>query len=255
MSNLRVSELEEVGFPLPDFHEQKRITGILAEADRLRRTRRFALELSDTFLPAAFLKFFGDSNQSAKRWGLEELENLGELDRGRSRHRPRNAAHLYGGPYPFIQTGDVTNANLYVRKHSQTYSEEGLKQSKLWPTGTLCITIAANIAETAILTYPACFPDSIVGFTPGNRVRVEYIQFWLRFQQEMLERTAPESAQKNINLEILRELRCPAPPLAKQNQFAALVAGHERLRAQQREALRQAEHLFSTLLHNAFSQS
>lgn len=245
--------MEEVRIPYRDISGQRRIAGMLEQADRLRRTRRYALELSDSFLPAAFLEFFGDPRQAGVRWELDEFANLGTLDRGRSRHRPRNAPHLYGGPYPFIQTGDVTNAKSYIRSHSQTYSEEGLKQSKLWPTGTLCITIAANIAETAILTYPACFPDSVVGFIPNDRVKIEFVQFWLGFLQEILERTAPESAQKNINLEILRELRCPVPPLALQQKFVSLVERHEHLRATQREALRQAEHLFQTLLHRAFS--
>lgn len=239
--------------PFPSISEQQRIAKQLDQTDRLRRTRRYVLELSDTFLPAAFLELFGDPRRSASRRPVTELELLGTLDRGRSKHRPRNAPHLYGGPYPFIQTGDVAQSEGYIRSHTQTYSEEGLKQSKLWPSGTLCITIAANIAETAILTYPACFPDSIVGFTPGSEVRVEFVRFWLVFLQQILEKTAPEAAQKNINLEILRALRCPVPPFSLQEQFAALVSRHERLRAGQREALRQAEHLFQSLLHQVFT--
>ncbi len=245
--------LQEFTFELPSLSEQQQIVAKLEQADRLRRTRRYALELSDACLPAAFLELFGDPREVGTRWESDEFGNLGALDRGRSRNRPRNAPHLYGGPYPFIQTGDVANAQSYIRSHTQTYSEEGLKQSKMWPAGTLCITIAANIADTAILTYPACFPDSIVGFIPGNNVRIEFVQFWLRFLQEILERTAPEVAQKNINLEILRELRCPVPPLPLQEKFATLVARHERLRAVQRESLRQAEHLFQSLLHRAFT--
>ena len=93
------------------------------------------------------------------------LDQLGEVARGRSRHRPRDAAFLYGGPFPFIQTGDVKRAGLYLTEYEQTYSEAGLAQSRLWPAGTLCITIAANIADTAILGIDACFPDSVIGFT------------------------------------------------------------------------------------------
>lgn len=245
--------LESLQVPLSSVSEQQRIAELLEQADRLRRARRYALELSDTFLPVAFLELFGDPRSSASRWPVTELELLGTLDRGRSKHRPRNASHLYGGPYPFIQTGDVAQSEGYIRSHTQTYSEEGLKQSKLWPAGTLCITIAANIAETAILTYPACFPDSIVGFTPGDKARVEFVRFWLVFLQQILEKTAPEAAQKNINLEILRALRCPVPPFSLQEQFAALVSRHERLRAGQREALRQAEHFFQSHLHQAFT--
>lgn len=253
VKGITIDDIQNLCIPLPSLPEQRRIAAVLEQADRLRRTRRYAIVLADTFVPAAFLEMFGDPMQNPKGWRVEMLSELGNLDRGRSKHRPRNAAFLYGGPYPFVQTGDVSNAQGYVRSHTQTYSEEGLKQSKLWPAGTLCITIAANIAETAILTYPSCFPDSIVGFSPGSGAEVEYVRFWLGFLRQHLEDTAPEVAQKNINLEILRELTCPIPPLPLQRRFADLVAGHERLRAMQREALRQAEHLFQTLLHDAFA--
>lgn len=97
-------------------------------------------------------------------WKKYKLGELCNIARGKSKLRPRNASHLYGGEYSFIQTGDVKAANHRLNSHTQTYSKEGLAQSKLWPRNTMCITIAANIAETAIIDYPACFPDSIIGF-------------------------------------------------------------------------------------------
>lgn len=70
-----------------------------------------------------------------------------------------NDPKLFSGPYPFIQTGDVTNSGGRITFHKDTYNGAGLAQGRLFPAGTVCITIAANIAETGILTYPACFPD------------------------------------------------------------------------------------------------
>ncbi len=175
MQHITKDRFDSIHIPLPDLVEQRRVAALLEQADRLRHTRRYALDLSATFLPATFLELFGDPRKTTTRWQTEQLENLGTLERGRSKHRPRNAPHLYGGRYPFIQTGDVANAEGYIRNHSQSYSEDGLKQSKLWVAGTLCITIAANIGKTAILTYPACFPDSIVGFIPGERVKIEFV--------------------------------------------------------------------------------
>lgn len=102
-------------------------------------------------------------------WVEKSIDELGFVSRGKSRHRPRDAAHLYGGPYPFIQTGDVKHAGLYLTEYSQTYSEAGLAQSKLWSAGTLCITIAANIADTSILAIDACFPDSVIGFIADTK--------------------------------------------------------------------------------------
>ena len=152
-------------------------------------------------------------------WEPKSLDELGYVSRGRSRHRPRDAAHLYGGPYPFIQTGNVKHSNLYITDYNQTYSEEGLAQSRLWNAGTLCITIAANIADTAILGIDACFPDSIVGFAPNQSCNIFYIEYFMRTAKENLNRYAPATAQKNINLKILRELLIPFPPKVEQDKI------------------------------------
>jgi len=151
-------------------------------------------------------------------WAWTNLPQLGELNRGKSKHRPRNAPFLYGGPYPFVQTGDVRHATGIINQYSQTYSEEGLKQSRLWTKGTLCITIAANIADTALLGFDACFPDSIVGFIPENEnVDVRVIEYFIRTAKEDLERYAPATAQKNINLAILSDVAVPFPPKEEQH--------------------------------------
>ena len=112
-------------------------------------------------------------------WKEYYLDELGTLARGKSKHRPRWAPHLYGGDYPFIQTGQITAAHKYITTVEQTYSEEGLLQSKLWDEGTLCITIAANIAETAILKDKMCFPDSVVGFIPFENETTSYYMHYL----------------------------------------------------------------------------
>src|SRR6266567_4366060 len=106
-----------------------------------------------------------NQSPSNSHWQTKALSDLGTFQRGKSKHRPRNDKKLFeGGIYPLVQTSEVKEANLYIRSHTEAYNDFGLKQSKLWPENTLCITIAANIAETALLGYPMCFPDSVVGF-------------------------------------------------------------------------------------------
>ncbi|HBN9503703.1 MAG: restriction endonuclease subunit S [Pseudomonas sp.] len=211
--------------PLPPLPEQKRIAAILDKADAIRRKRQQAIQLADDFLRAVFLDMFGDPVTNPKGWDLLPFSAVGTLDRGKSRHRPRNDPALLGGAHPLIQTGEVANSRGYIKEHSATYSDLGLAQSKKWDAGTLCITIAANIAKTGILTFPACFPDSVVGFIPNKHVTVEYVQHWLGFLQKNLEENAPQAAQKNINLEILRALLIPVPPKSEQEKFSSMVAG------------------------------
>lgn len=150
-------------------------------------------------------------------WRYINLSELGDLGRGKSKHRPRNAAILFeNGKYPFIQTGEVKAANKYVETYSNMYGEFGLQQSKLWPKGTLCITIAANIAETAFLGMDACFPDSVVGFTANEYVFPEYVRYFIEASKIRLSAYAPATAQKNINLATLENLVVPYCALTEQ---------------------------------------
>ena len=155
---------------------------------------------------------------------MKPLGELGVLDRGRSRHRPRYAPHLYGGRYPFIQTGDIKSSGGMVTAFTQTYSDAGLAQSRLWEAGTLCITIAANIAETAILTFPSCFPDSVVGFI-GNPSLVDtrYVEYTFRHLRSQIQGDASGSVQDNINLEYLRSHQIPVYSLATQKAIAQIL--------------------------------
>ena len=172
---------------------------------------------------ARFVEMFGDPVTNTYELPIAILSELGALGRGISKHRPRNDPKLLGGEYPLVQTGDVANAGLYITSYNSTYSELGLRQSKLWKKGTLCITIAANIAKTSILEFDACFPDSIVGFIANEKTNNIFIHYWFSFFQSILESQAPESAQKNINLKILSELKVIMPKKEKQDDFIVFI--------------------------------
>jgi type I restriction enzyme S subunit len=195
---------------------------------------------------------FGDPVSNSLGLPEARLSELGELGRGVSKHRPRNDPKLLGGDYPLIQTGDVASANLHIIEYSATYSELGLQQSKMWNKGTLCITIAANIAKTAILDFNACFPDSVVGFTSNERTNNIFIHYWFSFFQSILESQAPESAQKNINLKILSELRVIVPDKNKQDDFAAFVAEVDKSKVAVQKALDETQILFDSLMQKYF---
>jgi type I restriction enzyme, S subunit len=147
-------------------------------------------------------------------WEWCRLPDIGELARGKSKHRPRNDPKLFAdGTVPLIQTGDVARSEKTIQTYSALYNDFGLAQSRLWPKGTMCITIAANIADTGLLEFEACFPDSVVGFLPYDKnIPVEYFESFIKVTKDHLEKFAPSTAQKNINLEILGDLLVPCPP-------------------------------------------
>ncbi len=159
-------------------------------------------------------------------WEITSLSELGTFSRGKSKHRPRNDAKLFeGGKYPLVQTGDVKAANLYITKNDSYYNDFGLKQSKLWPAGTLCITIAANIAETAILSYPMCFPDSIVGFNANSEKSSElFVYYFFEYIKKEIQKSASGSTQDNINIDYLSKMRIKVPEKKYQDKIVELLS-------------------------------
>ncbi|MBS7784534.1 restriction endonuclease subunit S [Providencia stuartii] len=158
-------------------------------------------------------------------WVELKLTEVGSLQRGKSKHRPRYAFHLYNGKYPFIQTGEVRESRKYISEFKNTYSEAGLAQSKLWPKNTLCITIAANIAELGILKFDACFPDSVIGFIPDkNKSNLDFVYYTLCHFQRELKHLGEGSVQDNINLGTFNDIKFMFPSLAEQKSIASVLS-------------------------------
>lgn len=190
-------------------------------------------------------------------WAWARFPEVGVFARGKSKHRPRNDPALYvNGTVPFVQTGDVARSDGVVATHSSVYNETGLRQSMLWPAGTMCITIAANIADSGILTFDACFPDSVVGLVVASDfANARFFEYFVRTAKANLTEFAPATAQKNINLGILEMVLIPLPPLAEQRRIVAnvdaLMAICDLLEASLTQADTTRQRLLAALLHEA----
>jgi type I restriction enzyme S subunit len=195
-------------------------------------------------------------------WVWCRLGNSGLFERGKSKHRPRNDESLFvDGTYPFIQTGNVAQSkkNGYIiESYDKYYNKKGLAQSRLWPEGTLCITIAANIAETGFLGIDACFPDSVVGFTSlFDKALPNFIRLYIDATKSDIEHYAPATAQKNINLGIIGELLFPMPPEKEIISIVNKVEGAfklcDQLESQITKSQKDTEFLMQAVLKDAFS--
>ena len=253
LPRLSPKELAVFKIPLPPLEEQKRIAAILDQADTIVKKRQASLDKLNTLGQSIFYDMFGDPLINLKSLPVVSLDSAGELNRGVSKHRPRNHPALLGGPHPLIQTGDVANSGDYITDYHSTYSDMGLAQSKKWPEKTLCITIAANIANTSILNFEACFPDSVVGFIPNPDFEAIFVHYWFKCVREDIERLAPAVAQKNINLKILRELEIFKPPFIEQRRFASRMTDLENSKQQNVKSLEASFKMFSSLQNDAFS--
>jgi type I restriction enzyme S subunit len=158
-----------------------------------------------------------------EHWEVKKIKHITAILRGMFTHRPRNDPKMYDGPYPFIQTGDVAGAEKFVREYHQTLSEEGFRVSKMFPRGTLVMTIAANVGDMAILDFEACFPDSIVGFVPRKDADLTFLYFLFAAMKPQFMATATINTQLNLNIERIGALWVGFPPRGEQLRIANFI--------------------------------
>ncbi|OAV25995.1 restriction endonuclease subunit S [Moraxella catarrhalis] len=237
-AKLTKAKMIEIQIPIPPLSVQSQIVQILdtftelndqltAELSMRQKQYQYYRNKLLTFDFEAVQSLATASDSERQRMALV-WKTLGEVSRefgrGKSKHRPRNDERLYGGGIPFIQTGDIRGSAKKIKTYNQTYSDFGLAQSKLWKKDTLCITIAANIAETAILDFDACFPDSIIGFVADpKQVDVNYIYYLLQSLKTKLQSYSTGSAQENLNLAAFEDLLFPIPPLSEQARIVTIL--------------------------------
>ena len=257
---LNQGNLREIPVPLPPVAEQRRIVAILDEAFAGIATAKAHTEKNLQNVREVFeSKLCALLGEDVAGWPRKTLREVAvDFGRGKSKHRPRNDPKLYGGPYPFIQTGDVRGADHLITEYTQTYSEAGLAQSKLWPRGTLCITIAANIAETGVLDFEACFPDSVIGIVVDEcQTSSKYLEYMLHTVRADLKAKGKGSAQDNINLATFEDERFPFPDLGSQARIVNLLddlsSEVHRLEGVYSLKLTSLDELKKSLLYQAFT--
>ncbi len=230
--------IKSVRIPLPPLPEQRAIARYLDYVDR--RVRRYVeakrkliallekerqavihqtvtrgLEPNVPLKPSG-VEWLGDV---PAHWGVRQLKQVSGILRGKFTHRPRNDPSLYGGPYPFIQTGDIASVNKAIVIHTQTLNEKGLAVSMMFPSGTLVMTIAANIGDVAVLDFEACFPDSVVGFNPAKSAKRDYLFYQFRAMKGEFTREAPVNTQGNLNVERIGSKKIALPCLREQTNI------------------------------------
>lgn len=261
MPRADMTEVLEFDFPLPALPEQQRILRILDEAfggiatakANAEKNLQSARAIFQTHLQSVFA-------QRGPGWEEKRLVEIAkDFGRGKSKHRPRNEPTLYGGEYPFVQTGDISNANHRITSFSQSYSAAGLAQSKLWPKGTVCIAIVgATVGESAILDFDACFPDSVIGVLVDQQIADhDYVEYLLQSFKALLKEKGKGTARDNINLGTFDNQKFPFPKLAVQKRIAATLDAlnkeTNRLAAIYERKLAALEALKKSLLHQAFT--
>jgi type I restriction enzyme S subunit len=265
VKSLRLPIFEDMPTLIPsNSKEQQKIASCLTALDELITAHNNKLDTLKDHKKGLMQNLFPQEGQKVPNYRFPEFENDGEwvekklgdiveIGRGKSKHRPRDAEFLFDGKYPFIQTGDIRKAGLYLTEFSRTYSEAGLKQSKLWNENTLCITIAATIAETSILKIKACFPDSVIGLTTDeSKIKVLFVKYSFDVFKERIRNLSQGVAQDNLNQEKLSKIEFAFPSPTEQQKTATCLSSLDELINTQKEKINELQQHKKGLMQGLF---
>lgn len=264
VKHLSSEKLKAEPIPLPNLSEQKRIAGLLEQADRLRRTCRYALELSDSFLPAAFLELFGDPAENSRGFERVRVDGLFATDRDGVKCGPFGSAlkkHEYVEVGIPVWTMENVQENAFDENNCLFITEKKYQELKAYNTqnGDILISRAGTVGRMAIVKTKhdrSVIHSNLIrlSLNPRKVLPIFFVVLMTWFGARVAKlKTGQEDAYTFMNTGTLGGMSIPLPPIPLQQQFAESVERHERLRSNQREALRQADHLFQSLLHRAFS--
>jgi type I restriction enzyme S subunit len=259
-SNISATRLKGFSVPVPSLHEQRQIAAVLSAVQRAVERQERLIALTAELKKALMHKLFAEGTRGEplkqteiglvpESWEIVRLDQIATIERGKFAHRPRNAPQFYGGNIPFVQTGDVSNCDGRISRYTQTLNEQGLAISRIFPRGTILITIAANIGYTGILEFDSACTDSLVAITATRGDSADFLNHYLQTQQPVMDRLAPQGTQKNINIQFLKPWPIPRPSPHEQaaisdalNRVDLKRRTHERMRSS-------LTSLFRTLLH------
>jgi type I restriction enzyme S subunit len=257
---LNKEKLKTLPIILSPLHEQQRIVAVLdqdfAAINKAKANAEQNLSNAKELFESYLQGVFENKGDDWEELTLKEVSSV--FSRGKSKHRPRGDKSILGGEYPLIQTGDISNSEHWLNTYSNTYNEKGLAQSKLWPKGTICIAIVgANVAETAILTFDSCFPDSVIGITVDKkRANNEYVEYLLQSFKSYLKEKGKGTARDNINLATFQNQKFPFPLIKEQQQIVeklnSLSIETKKLEAIYKQKIADLEELKKSILNKAF---
>jgi len=252
------SFLEELQLPIPPILEQQRGIEELRVADRLGRMRRYSLKLCDELLPGAFLEMFGDPHTNPNGWDQCTIEDVLEW----SQYGTSKKSNAIGRGYPIIGMGNITDDGQITLLPLANVDLPGdeFEQLKLQP-GDI---IFNRTNSTELVGKTACWRLQMDAVVASYLVRLrlkpsvdpEFFASLLntRHYKTLFQKRCKKAVnQSNISPTLLREFPIYVPPLEPQQKFASLARRQAQFRRTHVEALRQADHLFQTLLHQAFS--
>ena len=146
----------------------------------------------------------------------------------------------------WIKIGDATLSNKYIYKTAEKIKPEGLSKTRKVESGDLILSNSMSFGRPYIMRTNGCIHDGWVVFRLNKEIIDEEYLYTILTSNEVyaqFSRLATGSTVKNLNIDRIKEVVIPLPPLTTQHAivsrieslFAELDKAEERLRTAQQQ--------------------
>jgi type I restriction enzyme S subunit len=192
------------------------------------------------------------------RWPRKTLASIFTIVRGGS-PRPIDA-FVTDDPdgVNWIMIGDAPEGAKYITSTKKRIIQAGVVRSRVVKPGDFLLTNSMSFGRPYIVQTTGCIHDGWLALSPREEnVSRDFFYYLLGsdFVFAEFERKAAGVTVKNLNIDLVKSVEVPLPPLPEQQRIADVLDRAEALRAKRRAALAQLDTLSQAIFLDMFGDT
>lgn len=252
VTHIKTSDIETIPIPVPSIEIQSLIVSELDSLSKIIADCKETLKDYDALEQSIFYDMFGDPVKNDKGWEVKKVEDIGSCCSGGT--PSRSHPEYFEGDIIWYSAGELND--LYIGESIEKITESALNNSsaKLCKAGSLFVGMYDTAAfKMGIATVDSCSNQACANVTLNDNNNVIWLYFTLLFMKEEALKNRHGARQKNLNLGYIKNFNIPVPPLPLQQQFASKIEAIEKMKAETKKALQEAETLFNARMDYWFN--
>jgi type I restriction enzyme S subunit len=250
---VRPGDLAKIELLLPPIREQERIVDLVTSVDAYIESLQQQVDAARTARNAVLHDLLSAGGDD---WTETPLGDVLEIVRGGS-PRPIDAFLTNDATgVNWIKIGDASASSKYIYTTGQKIRQEGVSRSRLVKEGDFILSNSMSFGRPYIMRTTGCIHD---GWLLLSNIHVTFDEDYLynvllsQDVQSQFESLAAGSGVRNLNIDVVKQVRVPVPPRVHQVRIASTANGFDEYVRAAEDALEEARGLRSGLLADLLS--
>ncbi|WP_313127819.1 restriction endonuclease subunit S [Stutzerimonas nitrititolerans] len=188
-------------------------------------------------------------------WPQVKLESVFEIARGGSPRPIDDYITDADDGLNWISIKDASNSDKYIEKTKLKIKPEGLSRTRQVKPGDFLLTNSMSFGRPYIMKTSGCIHDGWLVLS-GNPEKVDSDYFYHLLGSDLLKRRfsalAAGAVVKNLNIDLVKGVEIPLPPLPEQKRIAAILDKADAIRRKRQQAIQLADDFLRAVFLDMF---